>query len=89
MPKYFKRLILSNREFILAEVLAVRGLMELLMKPHNTGEKWTINQVMEIKSHLRNLSKVLPAVAVFLLPGGSLLLPFLVEILDRRKKRTA
>ena len=87
--RYFKRLVIGNREFILGEVLAVKGLMELLMRPRNTGEKWTTDQVMEIKSDLRILSKGIPALAVFLLPGGSLLLPLFVAILDRRKKRTA
>ena len=84
--KYFKRLIIGNREFISTEILAVKGLMELLMKPRNTGDKWTVDQMMEIKSRLRIVSKVIPAMAVFMLPGGSLLLPLLVEILDRRKK---
>ena len=85
--RYFKRLIIGNREFILGEVLAVKGLMELLMRPRNTGEKWTTDQVTEIKSHLRILSKGIPAMAIFLLPGGSLLLPLFVAILDRRKRR--
>ena len=84
--RYLKGLILKNREFILGQVLAVKGLTELLMKRCNTGQKWTADGIMEMKSHLRMLSKVIPAVGVFLLPGGGLLLPFFVEILDRRKK---
>jgi hypothetical protein len=83
---YFKRLIIKNREFILKEVLAVKGLMYLLMKNRNTGEKWTREEKREIKNHLRILSKVIPVIIVFLLPGGSLFLPFLAEVLDRRKK---
>jgi hypothetical protein len=75
---YFKRLIIKNREFILNEVLAVKGLMYLLMKNRNTGE---------IKMHLRNISKVIPVLVIFLLPGGTLLLPILAEVLDRRKSR--
>ena len=84
---YFKRLIIKNREFILTEVLAVKGLMYLLMKNRNTGEKWTGEEKTEIKNHLRNISKVIPVIIVFLLPGGTLFLPFLAEVLDRRKKR--
>jgi len=85
--RYFTRLIIGDREFILREVLAVKGLMELLMRPRNTGEKWTTDEATKIKSDLRMLSKVIPAMAVFLLPGGSLLLPLFVAILDRRKRR--
>lgn len=84
---YFKRLIIKNKEFILKEVLSVKGLMYLLMKYRNTGEKWTREEKKEIKVHLRNIAEVIPALIVFLLPGGTLLLPFLVEILDRRKTR--
>lgn len=83
---YFKRLIIKNREFILKEVLAVKGLMYLLMKNRNTGEKWTKEEKREIKNHLKIISKLIPIIIVFLLPGGSLFLPFLAELLDRRKK---
>jgi cob(I)alamin adenosyltransferase len=83
---YFRRLIIKNKEFILEQVLAVKGLMQLLMKQRNTHQKWTEEEVREIKKHIRNISRVVPALLIFLLPGGSLLLPFLAEILDRRKK---
>jgi hypothetical protein len=84
MNKYFKRLIQSNKQFILHEVLEVKGLMQLLMKRRNTGEKWTKEEKKEIRHHLKHISKLIPALIIFLLPGGSLLLPFLAETLDRR-----
>jgi len=84
-PNYFRRLIVKNKEFILQEILAVKGLMQLLMKQRNTGQQWTDDEIKEIKKHLRNISKIVPALLIFLLPGGSLLLPVLAEILDRRK----
>jgi len=84
---YFKRLIVKNKAFILEEVLAVKGLMQLLMKQRNTDQKWTKEEKREIKNHLKSISKVIPALIIFLLPGGSLLLPVLAEVLDRRKTR--
>jgi hypothetical protein len=42
MPNFIKRLIASNREFILNEVVEVKGLMQLLMKHKNTGQEWTL-----------------------------------------------
>ena len=60
--------------------------MQLLMKHRNTGLKWTSEEIAEIRLHLRNISKLVPALIVFLLPGGALLLPLLAEVLDRRKK---
>jgi hypothetical protein len=50
---YFKRLIASNRELILQEVLEIKGLMKLLMKYKNTGQKWTKEEKREIKNHLK------------------------------------
>jgi len=61
--------------------------MQLLMKERNSGEKWTGEEKREIKIHLKNISKIVPILIIFLLPGGSILLPFLAEILDRRKTR--
>jgi len=69
------------------EVLSISGLMQILMKTRNTDEKWTKEERKEIKMHLKNIAKIVPAVAVFVLPGGSFLLPILAEVLDRRKTR--
>jgi len=83
--RYFKGLLMKNKAFLLSQVLAVQGLMQLLMKNRNTGEKWSREEIREIKKHLRHISKMVPVIIVFMLPGGSLLLPFLAEVLDRRK----
>ena len=87
IKKYIKRLIVVNKEAILMEVLSIKGLIHLLMKSRNTDEKWTREERREIKRHLKNIAKIIPAVAIFSLPGGSLLLPILAEALDRRKAR--
>ncbi|MFO0752692.1 MAG: hypothetical protein U0411_05140 [Thermodesulfovibrionales bacterium] len=82
--QWMKRLLVKNREFLLHETLAVKGLMKVIMKPRNTHVPWTAEEMQEIRRHLRTLSRVIPALLIFLLPGGSLLLPFLAEVLDRR-----
>ena len=87
IKKYLKRLIVVNKEAILMEVFSIKGFMQLLMKTRNTEEKWTREEKIEIKRHLRNIAKIVPTVALFSLPGGSLLLPLLAEVLDRRKAR--
>ena len=87
IKKYLKNLIIVNKEAILMEVLAIKGLMQLLMKTRNTDEKWTRDERTEIKRHLRKIAKIIPAVVIFVLPGGSLLLPVIAEALDRRKTR--
>ena len=86
IKRFLKRLIDKNKEFILSQVLAVKDLMRLLMKNRNTGEKWTREEIHEIRVHLRHIAMLVPALIIFLLPGGSLLLPLLADVLDRRKK---
>ena len=82
---YIKRLITSNKEFILKEALAAKGFIQLLMKPRNSGQKWTTEEKLEVIIHLKKISKTVPVVVIFCLPLGSLLLPILIEMLDRRK----
>jgi hypothetical protein len=38
---YFKRLIITNKGLIPEQVLAIKRLMQLLMKQRNTSQKWT------------------------------------------------
>ena len=87
VSKFLKGLIIKNKAFILQEVLAARGLMQLLMKTRNTDQPWTKEEKKEIKRHLRDISKMVPVIVIFLLPGGTLILPLLAEILDRRKMK--
>ena len=86
IKRFLKGLIAKNKEFILSQVLAVKGLMQLLMKNRNTGEKWTRDEIREIRAHLKHIAMLVPALTIFLLPGGSVLLPLLAEVLDRRKR---
>ena len=57
------------------------------MKQRNTDERWTAEEKKEIRRHLKHLAMYVPAIIIFALPGGSLLLPVFAEIMDRRKAR--
>jgi len=87
IKKHLKGLLIINKQAVLMEVLSIQGLMQLLMKPRNTDEKWTREEKKEIRMHLRNIAKIVPTVALFSLPGGSFLLSILAGALDRRKIR--
>ena len=80
---YFKQLLLQNRDFIMKEVLEIKGFMDLMLKYRTTGQSWTKDEKKKIKMHLKNISKVVPVIAIFLLPGGFFLLPFLADVLDK------
>jgi hypothetical protein len=81
---YLKRLLAKNKDFLISEGHAAKGFMHLLFKHRNTGEKWTKEEIREIKQHLKTLALAVPALIIFLPPGGSILLPILVDVLDRR-----
>jgi hypothetical protein len=71
-----------------AEAAGMQGFMHLLMKPRN-GSRWSAEERRELRAYLRRMARALPAVGVFALPGGSLLLPLLALAMDRRKSRAA
>jgi hypothetical protein len=79
---------LSAREqrHLRAEIVKVRGLMPLLMKPRN-AQHWTHEEKRELTAHLRTLSTISPYLVVLALPGGLLMLPALAWWLDRRRNR--
>jgi hypothetical protein len=79
---------LTDREkkHLLHEILQVRGLMPLLMKPRNK-QLWTPEDKAELKTHLRRLSGISPYLLVLALPGSFLMLPALAWWLDRRRNR--
>src|SRR5437899_971440 len=75
-----------ERQFLLGEVLQVRGLMPLLMKPRNK-QAWSPEDRAELAMHLKRLSALSPYLVVLVMPGGFFLLPFLSWWLDRRRNR--
>lgn len=75
-----------EREFLLKEILQVRGLMPLLMKPRNK-QPWSAEDKAELKLHLQRISRLSPYLIVLALPGGVFMLPVLSWWLDRRRNR--
>jgi hypothetical protein len=79
---------LTDREkkHLLNEIIQVRGLMPLLMKPRNR-QRWTAEDRAELRLHLKRLSNISPYLVVLALPGSFLMLPVLAWWLDRRRNR--
>ena len=82
----FFELMERERKNMLAEILQVRGLMPLLMKPRNQL-KWSHADKRELKMHLKRLSKMSPYLIVIVAPGGFFMLPAIAWWLDRRRGR--
>lgn len=91
LPRWIRALRdLERRERarIVAEVVQVRGLMPLLMKPRN-GQRWTREDRAQIRSHVRRLADVSPYLVVLVLPAAPVTLPLLAWWLDQRRQRRA
>ena len=75
-----------EKQALTAEILQVRGLMPLLMKPRNK-QRWTPEDKAELAVHLERLSRISPYLVVLVMPGGFFMLPALAWWLDRRRNR--
>jgi hypothetical protein len=75
----------AKRHF-LQDILQVKGLMPLLMKPCN-DQSWTPADMQELRIHLRRLMSIRPYLIVLALPDSFQILPTLAEWLDRRGNR--
>ena len=82
-----RKVLLRHRDLFFREAQQISGFLHLLMKQRNTDERWTAEEKKEIRRHLKHLAMYVPAIIIFALPGGSLLLPVFAEIMDRRKAR--
>ena len=84
--KSIHELTVRERQALMAEVLQVRGLMPLLMKPRNK-QRWTAEDKAELAVHIQRLSRISPYLVVLVMPGGFFMLPALAWWLDRRRNR--
>jgi hypothetical protein len=87
LPGWWRQIVSSQRREarrILAELMATRGIMSLLMKARN-GERWTQADKEELLAHLRRMAHLSPYLIALLLPGSVLLLPVYAWWLDRRR----
>jgi len=84
---FLKGLLIKHKALFFQEAQRISGFLYILMKQRNSDERWTPEEKKEIKRNLKILAMYIPILIIFLLPGGSLLLPFLAEVMDRRKTR--
>jgi hypothetical protein len=76
----------DQRKRLLKDVVAVKGLMPLLMKPRN-GQPWTPEERERLRACFERLSVASPYLVVLIMPGGIFLLPALAWWLDRRRRK--
>lgn len=74
-----KASIQKNKKRLAKEIRESKELFNLLKK--STYEKLNDDEKLKVKQQLLDICKSIPALAVFLLPGGALLLPLLIKLI--------
>ena len=74
-----KELLHKNKKRLIKELHQSKELVILLKKA--THKKLSEEEKEKIKAQLLDILKGIPAFAVFMLPGGALLLPLLIKLI--------
>lgn len=74
-----KESIQKNKKRLAKELQESKELVQLLTK--STYNKLTEEEKEKVKAQLLDICKAIPAFAVFMLPGGALLLPLLIKVI--------
>jgi hypothetical protein len=74
-----KALLLRNKLRLYQELSQSKEAMRLIKK--STHTKLNEEEREKVKIHLIDICKTIPALTVFLLPGGTLLLPLLIKLI--------
>ena len=76
--KRWLRIIGRNRDRLLTEIRESKELMALLQK--STKEELSAEEKEQVKEQFYDILKSMPSLALFLLPGGTLLLPIVMKL---------
>lgn len=77
---WLKEVIQSNRDTLAYQMQQNQKAMDVLYR-YSMGEELTDEETEEATKQLNDMIKLVPALAIFLVPGGSLLLPILGKLL--------
>lgn len=73
------KLIIRNKNRLVKEIVQSKELMVLLA--HSTTRDLDAKEKKKVKKQLLDICKTIPSLTIFLLPGGSLLLPILIKFI--------
>ena len=76
--KRWLRIIGRNRDRLIKEIKESKELMALLQK--STKEELSPEEKEQVKEQFYDILKSMPSLAIFLLPGGTLLLPIVMKL---------
>ena len=73
------RQVKKNLDRVMQEIRETKELYDLLIK--STTTNLSEQEKQKVQDQLLDIAKTIPALAIFVLPGGGLLLPILIKIL--------
>ena len=79
--KNVTKLIIRNKDRLTKEIKQSGELMQLLAK--STTKDLSKEEKKKVKKQLLDVCKTIPSLAIFLLPGGGLLLPILIKFIPQ------
>jgi hypothetical protein len=79
LSKRWGKILLRNKDKLVLEIQQSKELMILLGK--STKRELTKQEKEQVKMQLMDIMKSMPSLAIFLIPGGSLLLPIFLKII--------
>lgn len=81
---FLRKHIMKNRTLMHKEIRIMHNFLLLLIRLGRTRAKWTIDEIFQLKSHVKHLVFCVTAIIIFALPFGLLLLPLYTELFDKR-----
>lgn len=81
MAKAVKKLILRNRKRLQKELSESKELMALISK--STVKDLSDAEKKKMQHHLIDIFKSIPSLAIFILPGGAVLLPIFIKLIPQ------
>lgn len=79
LSKRWTKIILRNKDKIALELKESKELILLVKK--STSHELTKEEKEQVKTQFKDILKSVPAVAIFMIPGGAFLLPIVLKIL--------
>ncbi len=78
----FVKMLMKNKSMIFQELTESKELVELLAK--SGKQKLTPEEKKKVKAQLFDILRTIPSFAIFMVPGGSILLPVLLKIIPEK-----
>jgi hypothetical protein len=75
------KLILRNSKRLLKEIKGSQELVRLMTKSTHTD--LTAQEKKKIQEQLLDIFKSIPSLAIFILPGGAILLPIFIKLIPK------